>query len=532
MIASRASALLLSLALAIPAAAQVRAIPVEAGAGAPVGVPGAGRSISYAPALSAPSFAASLNGAPVLTAPFSASAAATKLGAAAAPALPGLAAAAAAPEAAPAALAAAAAAAPERSAPEARPLSAASREAAEGRAFAGERELPELSAASLDALFDGRAALRSAPESGPERPSDEPVPRPRRAPLARRAGRVLRAAAPFAAAGAVALGAVAPHAAMAAVHVLGQATYWIANPLAFMFTVPQIHRILSRRSAEVSTSMTAVGLLSALVTTLCFAFDGKDLMMYRNLAQTAGFAAMLGLEARYGRGKAGTAPSKARAAVETGAIMLAFTAILAATGPLLMAAIPGVALMSSLLVPFQILSGFGFTYMMYAQLRKMSLEQSAGDSSAGMMWAYLGTKVIWVWSFATMLSLVSAPAWVTLAAGAAFAGVCWLATRAILSRLLRASWSFLPEKFSLRGRTLTRRTMGDVAAFGVLAALILALSGAGHLAFALIGIKAGAASLFAMYLLYTVQNLVAALATSKTLSLQARFGQRAQAPRP
>ncbi len=70
-----------------------------------------------------------------------------------------------------------------------------------------------------------------------------------------------------------------------------------------MFTVPQIHRILSRRSAEVSTSMTAIGLFSALVTTLCFAFDGKDLMMYRNLAQTAGFAAMLGLEAKYARAK-------------------------------------------------------------------------------------------------------------------------------------------------------------------------------------------------------------------------------------
>jgi hypothetical protein len=214
--------------------------------------------------------------------------------------------------------------------------------------------------------------------------------------------------------------------------------------------------------------------------------------------------------------------------LETGALVLAFAAVMAAVGPLLMTAVPAAALMSSLLVPFQILSGFGFTYMMYAQLRKMELAHSAGDSSSGMMWAYLGTKVIWVWSFATMLSLVSAPAWLTLGVGAAFAGACWLATRWSLSRLLRSSWTFLPEKLVFRGRALTRRALGDAAAFVALAALILGLSGAGHLALAgLLGIKAGAGSLFAMYLLYTVQNLVAAMATSETLRLQARLGRRA-----
>jgi len=114
-----------------------------------------------------------------------------------------------------------------------------------------------------------------------------------------------------------------------------------------------------------------------------------------------------------------------------------------------------------------------------------------------------------------------------------FAGACWLATRALLTRLLRASWTFLPEKISFRGRVLTRRAMGDAAAFVALAALILLLSGAGHLAFAsILGVKAGAAPVFAMYLLYTVQNLVAALATSRTLRLHAHLGQLARKPRP
>ena len=538
-IARRASALLLALVLASPAAAQVRTIPAEAGNAPLTGLPAGPGSASYAPSLSAPSFAASLGGAPLVAAPFAPSAAAPSIAASAAPSFAP--AAAAAPAAAPSARVAAAVSKPA----EGKALSLSPAAAPAGAPFAAKTanrfiektaDAEALSAPeNLDALFDGRVAAAGLPaaSAGPERAPQRKLslaPSPR---LLGKVGRVLNVVVPVAALGGIALAAVSPHLALAGLHALGQASYWIANPLAFLFTVPQIHRILSRRSAEVSTSMTAVGLFSALVTTLCFAFDGKDLMMYRNLAQTAGFAAMLGLQARYARSKGLAAPSKARALIETGAVVLAFAAIMAFAGPALMAVIPGVALMSSLLVPFQILSGFGFTYMMYAQLRKMELDHSAGDASAGMMWAYLGTKVIWVWSFATMLSLVAAPAWLALAAGALFAGVSWLATRVVLSRLLDASWSFLPEKLAFRGRTLTRRAMGDAGAFVVLAALILALSGVGHLAFAsLLGITAGAGPLFAMYLLYTVQNLVAAMATSKTLRLQARFGQKTLDPRP
>ncbi|MDE2510160.1 MAG: hypothetical protein KGL74_03465, partial [Elusimicrobia bacterium] len=433
--------------------------------------------------------------------------------------------AAAAPSLVPAAIAASAA--PARRSPSARPASAS----ASGRL---ETTAPE-NGPNLDALFDGRGARQSlsAPAAGPDRgPSKTglaPAPAGSLA-RARLLRHVRRVALPAAAVAAVAFGAVSPHAAMAVLHGLGQTAYWLANPLAFLFTVPQIHRMLSRRSAEVSRSMTTVGLLSALVTTLCFAFDGKDLMMYRNLAQTLGFAAMLGLEFKYARAPGTKAPSKTRAAVETAGVVLAFTAAAALAGPLLLSVVPATALIGHLLVAFQVLSGFGFTYMMYAQLRKMSAEHSAGDSSSGMMWAYLGTKVIWLWSLATMLSLVSAPVWQTLAAGALFAGAGWLLSRAVLGRLLRAPWSFLPETVRFRGRTLTRRALGDFGAFVVLSALILGLSAAGHAAFvSFLGVPAASTSLFAMYLLYTVQNLVACVATLKTLRLHRRFAHEAPA---
>jgi hypothetical protein len=282
--------------------------------------------------------------------------------------------------------------------------------------------------------------------------------------------------------------------------------------------------MIKHRSGSVSVAMTGIGLVSALAVALCFAFDGKDLMMYRNLAQAIGFAAMLGLEWRYARAPAGPRPSRRRALALTVALSVALTAALGLAGPALMAVMPGVAAMGWLLVPFQVLAGFGFTHMMYAQLMKMLREHSAGDSSGGMMWAFFGTKTIWLWSFAMMLSLLSAPAWLTLPAGALFAGTCWLASRAVLSRLLRAPWAFLPESVNLLGRRIGRGALGDAAAFAVLSALILGLSAAGWFAAsAFLGVPAASASLFAMYLIYMVQNLVACVATLKALTLRARL---------
>jgi hypothetical protein len=266
---------------------------------------------------------------------------------------------------------------------------------------------------------------------------------------------------------------------------------------------------------------------------LNFAFDGKDLMMHRNLAQLLGFGAMLLLQWRYARKPGQTPPSKRRALIEAGVFALAILGLMFAAGPVLMAVVPGIALMGSLLVPLQVLSGFGFTYLMYVQLSKMLRAHSAGDSSPAMTWAYLGTKTIWVWSLATMVSLATAPAWIVLPAAALFAAVCWFAGSAALSRLLKAPWAFLPEKVSLLGRSMPRERMIDVGAFVALSALILALSAAGFFAFVgLLGVPAAASARFAMYLLYMVQSLVASLATLKTLQLQKHLVQKAQELRP
>ena len=502
------------------AAAQVRPVPVDAGR-APLAVPGGMTPLGAAPSsfLSAPispSLAPSFTAAP---------SPAEILAAAQAPA--------------PLAVAPTAAASPVRqpaaSAPTAPSLAGeprpsvkragAERDSTGGRATALDDARAAVLAPEtprLDALFDGEAprSVLAAAADGPERPS---APKPLRRGIPRRVLKVAAVAVPLAVIGGV-VGVLAPPAALLGLHWLGQAAYWLANPFAFLFTVPQIYRMLAHRSADVSSGMMAVGLAATATAVLNFAFDGKDLMMYRNLAQMFGFAAMLALRWRFTRAPGQPSPSRTRAILETGTAVLIIGGLMFAAGPALMAVVPGVALMNSLLVPLQIASGFGFTYLMYAQLSKMKRDHSSGDSSRAMMWAFLGTKTIWVWSLATMVSLATAPAWLTLPAAVGFAAVCWLAGKTALKRLLKAPWASLPDHVTFAGKTLRRERIVDIAAFVSLSALILALSAVGYFGFVdVLGVPHAAASRFAMYLLYMVQSLIACLATLKTLKLHKRY---------
>lgn len=500
MTARSSLAVVLSLLLsALPAAAQVRTVPADVGA-APISAHAVFSPSSFSPVESrSPS---DLTLVPALNAP--------------APQ----------PNVVVGATPTTAKARPEALGPVAVPL-AASRAAAPAPNDAAEEpagtERSEPAIPNGDQMFDGRGKA-VAPQVAPAPEVRPGVAGPAlKAKTRVRAWHIAAVTVPAVAAAAV-FGAATPQLALVALHWLGQGAYWLANPFAFAFTLPQIHRMLSHRSADVSTAMMAVGLLSTLLMSLNFAFDGKDLMMYRNLAQAGGFAAMFGLKSLFGRAHSDVLPSRRRVTLETAAIALASVGVLALIGPALAAALPAIPMMSALLVPLQVLSGFGFTYLMYAQLSKMRREHSAGDSSPAMMWAYLGTKTIWVWSLATMLALSTAPAWLTLSAGALFTAVCWFAGKAALSRLLRAPWAFLPETLTLRGHTITHDAMAEIGAFLLLSSLILALSAVGYIAFtALLGIPAAAAPRFAMYLLYMVQSLVACLATLKTLQIRARF---------
>ncbi len=294
------------------------------------------------------------------------------------------------------------------------------------------------------------------------------------------------------------LSALALAAGVFAFPLLAQTAFWTANILAFAYLAPQIYRLLRNRSADISTGTAAIGLISAAVMTMDFAYLGQGLMTYRNLAQAAGFAIVLGLKAWYDRRAAAGPATKGVAAGRTALALAGLGLVLLVGGPLALAAAPSAAWLSAWLVPFQMISGLGFTWLMMPQFEKIAREGRVGDASEAMAWGFVGTRAIWIWSLSALAAIPLGGAAVSLAPLAAFA-IAALAVSGLALALLR--------------RSKLTRWKGFLALAAVMAAEVLA----GWLILPhFAAIPAGAESKYLMYLCYLVQNLTAFLAAVMT----------------
>lgn len=292
--------------------------------------------------------------------------------------------------------------------------------------------------------------------------------------------------------------AVAAGAGVAAFGVVAQIAFWTANVLAFAYIAPQIHRLLRNRSADISSGTAAIGLVSAAVMTLDFAFLGQELMTYRNLAQAGGFAIVLGLKAWYDRRAPGGPAAASAAAWRTALALAGLGLLLVAGGPLALAAAPSAVWLDSLLVPFQMLSGLGFTWLMMPQFEKIAREGRVGDASETMAWGFVGTRTIWIWSLAALAAIPVGGTSIALAPLGLFA----LAALGVSGLALAA----------LRRSKLTR-WKGFLALASVMAAEVLA----GWLVLPhFAAVPDGQESKYLMYLCYLVQNLTAFLAAFMT----------------
>jgi hypothetical protein len=285
---------------------------------------------------------------------------------------------------------------------------------------------------------------------------------------------------------------------VAAFPLLAQAAFWTANVLAFVYIAPQIHRLLRNRSADISFGTAAIGLVSASVMTMDFAHLGQALMTYRNLAQAGGFAIVLGLKAWYDR-RAPAVPASVRAAGWRAALALAgLGLVLIAGGPLALALAPSALWLNAWLVPFQMASGLGFTWLMMPQFEKIAREGKIGDASEPMAWGFVGTRAIWIWSLSTLAAIPLGGAAVALGPLALFSFGALAASGLGLSVLRRSKLT---------------RWKGFLALAAVMAAEVLA----GWLILPLFApVPAGAESKYLMYLCYLVQNLTAFLAAYMT----------------
>ena len=313
-----------------------------------------------------------------------------------------------------------------------------------------------------------------------------------RAPLKLRPARARGWAAP------AALAALALAAGVFAFPLLAQAAFWTANILAFVYLAPQIHRLLRNRSADISFGTAAIGLVSAAVMTMDFAHLGQGLMTYRNLAQAGGFAIVLGLKAWYDRRPAAGPAPKAVAAGRTSLALAGLGFALLVGGPLALAAAPAAAWLDAWLVPFQMISGLGFTWLMMPQFEKIAREGRVGDASEPMAWGFVGTRAIWIWSLSTLAAIPIGGAAASLLPLALFSFAA-LGTSGLALSLLR--------------RSKLTRWKGFLALAAVMAAEVIA----GWLIlphFAAVFPEAG--SKYLMYLCYLVQNLTAFLAALMT----------------
>jgi hypothetical protein len=296
----------------------------------------------------------------------------------------------------------------------------------------------------------------------------------------------------------VLLSALVLAAGVASFPLLAQAAFWTANILAFVYIAPQIHRLLRNRSADISIGTAAIGLVSAAVMTMDFAHLGQALMTYRNLAQAGGFAIVLGLKAWYDR-RAPAGPATARAAGWRAGLALAgLGLLLLAGGPLALAVAPSALWLNAWLVPFQMVSGLGFTWLMMPQFEKIAREGRIGDASEPMAWGFVGTRAIWIWSLSTLAAIPVGGAAVALGPLALFSFAALGASGLALSLLRRSKLT---------------RWKGFLALAAVMAAEVLA----GWLILPLFSpVPAGAESKYLMYLCYLVQNLTAFLAAYMT----------------
>ncbi len=326
-------------------------------------------------------------------------------------------------------------------------------------------------------------------------------------------------------------GAVLASPIAAVLPLLSQASYWAANVLAFVFIFPQIYTMMKNGSAKISRATLAVGLASTAAMTLDFAYDGQALMTYRNLALAAGFGAGLLLKSWFDRRKASAVPdAKAHyfrvgkwklqvpATVKTVGIATAIAGALFILGPAALAWAPSLVWMRGLMVPLQIASGLGLIYLMFPQLLKIEREGAVGDASKTMVQGYLGTRSIWVWSFATALSITAgysaAGLPVLLAFVCAVFPLSWLLLRwASKLRLPR-----LPEKVRVLRWEFSRERIESVAAFAAISAAVLSMTTVGYgVMGAILDVPAAESGRFMMYLFYLVQNVVATLVTLLTL---------------
>jgi hypothetical protein len=323
---------------------------------------------------------------------------------------------------------------------------------------------------------------------------------------------------------AVLVGALAVHPSLAASALakISIPGYYVANIAGSLFPMIQVYEIFKRRSADVSSTTLATGIAASLMLAVNFSYLGVSLAALQNMAGALSFGVIAAQKYWYARRPVPAATrslSVAEVSARTAVAVAGTVALTFALGKAMLAAVPAVALAGTFLIPFQVLGGLGFAYLMLPAYLKIKRERSVGDSSRGMAMMYTACLVATaIWALNQTVQLATGPAAKNLLPLAAFAAATAALSLMIVRWIASRRWSFIPDGVKLGRWTIGRETLTNVASFLVLAPFMLGIVAAGALIFShALAIPPESLSKFVAYLFYLVGNIVGATVTGEIL---------------
>ncbi len=304
--------------------------------------------------------------------------------------------------------------------------------------------------------------------------------------------------------------------------------YYVSNGLGFIFAFQQVDTVFKNRSANISFAKILTGIAASLLLALNWSFLRADFAAYQNLVGVLSFGLLIAQKLWYDRhppAQGAPAPSRKSLVMKTGASVAVVGVLTYALGRLLMFVLPMLP-MASLIVPFMVLAGVGFAFLMLPEYLKIEKEKSIGDASKGMAWSYflaMASGAIWAVYQGAMVPVSAAAT--NLAAVLVFTGAATAASFAFFGWLVKREWKWMPQSLRIGPWTLSRQTVVSLAGLVALSIFMAAIFGLGYGSLtSVLSVPAEARNPFAAYLFYILENVLAAVVTFLTLRAFKKYG--------
>lgn len=303
--------------------------------------------------------------------------------------------------------------------------------------------------------------------------------------------------------------------------------YDFSNVVGFLYPLTQVHALFKARSGKVSLASQFAGMGASLLLAFNMFFLNKPgastlFSAYQNLFGGLSFGVIIAQALFYNRhpGKEGEAPSKGKVAAQTLGVIGALIGATAVLGAAVTGWLPTIHA-APLIIPFQMILGFGFAYLTLPGYLKIEREKSVGAASFGTTaMFFVANASLVVWAIYRLATLPGVAAMGALAGATAFSVLATVGSLLAFRWLASRSWSFIPETLKVLGREVRKSAVIDIVAFVAVSVFMTALVAAGYGALnGLIHIPAAQQRDALTFMFYLVDVILAS--TSALLTMRA-----------